>query len=73
MKKNILNLTGAQELSKDSQQSIKGGITEWMAANCIRRTGPTCLSIEIEERSGNNGYYPYQIGAWCCIGPEPRG
>ncbi|WP_306351931.1 hypothetical protein [Flavobacterium sp. '19STA2R22 D10 B1'] len=64
MKKNILNLTGAQELSKDSQQSIKGGITQWMAANCIRKKTPTC---------DVDGEYYHQLIGWCCRGTEPQG
>ena len=36
MKKSIINLSGAQELSKNEQKSVKGGITQEMAA-CLSR------------------------------------
>ncbi|WP_159778821.1 hypothetical protein [Flavobacterium sp. 9AF] len=63
MKKSILNLTGAQSLSKNEQKKINGGITQGMAICCKSKSqlGGSC-----------NSSYPYLKGAWCCSVPDPN-
>ncbi|SMC90936.1 hypothetical protein [Moheibacter sediminis] len=61
MKKSILNLVGAQELSKESQKSISGG--------CVKPTPPppgygVCLMA-------NGCHYNIPCNAYCNNGTQP--
>ena len=60
MKKSILNL-GAQELSKDEQKSVNGGITGWMAAHCVAKT-----KVGGVYGCYNPSYQVYIMAGWCC-------
>ncbi|MCG2610067.1 hypothetical protein LZZ90_00945 [Flavobacterium sp. SM15] len=47
MLKNILNLEGAQKLTKEAQKTINGGITKecanmWATMFCVPKTTATC-------------------------------
>ena len=63
MKKSILNLVGAQELSKKEQKSVNGGITRGMARCCKSKgeLGGSCTSS-----------YSYPLAGWCCSVPDTR-
>lgn len=63
MKKTILNLVGAQELTKKEQKNVNGGITEGMARCCKSKSelGGSC-----------NSSYPYVKAGWCCSVPDPN-
>jgi hypothetical protein len=60
MLKNILKLEGAQKLTKNEQKSINGGITEWMAANCVSESSLGGACQEPDET------YWYRVSGWCC-------
>jgi hypothetical protein len=64
MLKNILKLKGAQQLSKNEQKNISGGITEacanaWATMFCVRKTTTTCPTID------NGGFALVACGKCC--------
>ena len=62
MKKSILNLAGAQELSKKEQKNINGGVTYACAiSGCIGSSGTNCPTGYTKLTSA--GVCPK---GWCC-------
>ena len=64
MLKQILNLKGAQQLSKKEQNSINGGAGEWCVDHCQTSGCPSneqCIKFACTEENGTETF------EWVCM------